>query len=41
MTFQHYELPDTVREGDIHVSGGIRIAWFKDPGGNVHALSNV
>ena len=41
VTFEHYQLPDTVREGDIHVSGGIRNAWFKDPDGNVHALSNV
>ena len=39
--FEHYQLPDTVREGDIHVSGGIRNAWFKDPDGNIHALSNV
>jgi catechol 2,3-dioxygenase-like lactoylglutathione lyase family enzyme len=41
VTFEHYQLPDTVREGDIHVSGGIRNAWFKDPDGNIHALSNV
>jgi catechol 2,3-dioxygenase-like lactoylglutathione lyase family enzyme len=41
VTFEHYELPDTVRKGDIHVSGGIRNAWFKDPDGNIHALSNV
>ena len=41
VTFEHYELPDTVRHGDIHVSGEIRIAWFKDPDGNIHALSNM
>jgi len=41
VTFEHYELPDTVREGDIHVSGEIRNAWFKDPDGNIHALSNM
>ena len=41
VTFEHYQLPDTVREGDIHVSGGIRNAWFKDPDGNIHALSSV
>ena len=41
VTFEHYDLPDTVREGEIHVSGGIRNAWFKDPDGNIHALSNV
>ena len=41
VTFERYELPDTVREGDIHLSGGIRNAWFKDPDGNIHALSNM
>ena len=38
VTFEHYELPDTVRRGDIHESGPIRNAWFKDPDGNIHAL---
>jgi catechol 2,3-dioxygenase-like lactoylglutathione lyase family enzyme len=41
VAFEHYELPDTVRKGDIHESGPIRNAWFKDPDGNIHALSNV
>jgi catechol 2,3-dioxygenase-like lactoylglutathione lyase family enzyme len=41
VTFEHYDLPDTVRKGDIHESGPIRNAWFKDPDGNIHALSNV
>src|SRR5262245_3063688 len=41
VTFERYDLPDTVREGDVHVSGGIRNAWFKDPDGNIHALSNM
>jgi catechol 2,3-dioxygenase-like lactoylglutathione lyase family enzyme len=41
VTFERYELPDTVKEGDIHVSGEIRNAWFKDPDGNIHALSNI
>ena len=40
VTFEHYGLPDTVRKGDIHESGEIRNAWFKDPDGNIHALSN-
>ena len=41
VAFEHYELPDTVRKGDIHESGPIRNAWFKDPDGNIHALSNL
>jgi catechol 2,3-dioxygenase-like lactoylglutathione lyase family enzyme len=41
VAFEHYELPDTVRKGDIHESGPIRNAWFKDPDGNIHGLSNL
>jgi catechol 2,3-dioxygenase-like lactoylglutathione lyase family enzyme len=41
VAFEHYELPDTVRKGDIHESGPIRNAWFKDPDGNIHAISNA
>jgi len=41
VTFEHYDLPGTVRTGDIHESGPIRNAWFKDPDGNIHALSSV
>ena len=40
MTFEHYELPDTKLEGDIHVSGHRRLAWLKDPDGNVLAFAN-
>ena len=34
-TFEQYDLPDTTREGDIHVMGDIRAVWFKDPDGNI------
>jgi catechol 2,3-dioxygenase-like lactoylglutathione lyase family enzyme len=40
VVFEHYDMPDTTREGDIHVAGNMRIAWFKDPDGNIHALAN-
>lgn len=40
VAFEHYpDLPDTKLEGDIHVSGDKRLAWFKDPDGNIHALA--
>ena len=39
--FEHYDLPDTRREGDIHVAGRIRNAWFKDPDGNIHGISSM
>jgi catechol 2,3-dioxygenase-like lactoylglutathione lyase family enzyme len=40
-TFEHYELPDTTREGDIHVMGDIRAVWFKDPDGNILNLVDM
>ncbi|GAA4357567.1 VOC family protein [Variovorax defluvii] len=38
--FEHYEMPDMRLEGDIHVSGDMRVAWFKDPDGNILNLIN-
>jgi hypothetical protein len=38
VTFEHYDFPETVREGDVHVAAGIRVAWFKDPDGNIHSV---
>ena len=41
VTFEHYEgLPDTTLEGDVHVSGDLRLAWLKDPDGNILARLN-
>lgn len=40
VTFEHYDLPDTRREGDVHVSGHIRVAWFTDPDGNILSIVN-
>jgi hypothetical protein len=36
--FEHYDLPNTTRKGDVHGSGNTKAAWFKDPDGNVLAL---
>jgi catechol 2,3-dioxygenase-like lactoylglutathione lyase family enzyme len=38
--FEHYDLPDTRREGDVHVAGHVKIAWFKDPDGNILSVVN-
>ncbi|WPB73770.1 VOC family protein [Archangium violaceum] len=35
VTFEHYDMPGTRLEGDIHVSSGMKVAWFKDPDGNI------
>src|SRR5687767_12070286 len=29
VTFEHYDLPDTTRQGDVHVAGKTRVAWLK------------
>src|SRR5262245_22742047 len=39
--FEHYDLPETTRIGDIHLAGRIKNAWFKDPDGNIHALVSM
>ena len=35
VTFEHYDMPNIKREGDIHVCGDMKVAWFKDPDGNI------
>jgi catechol 2,3-dioxygenase-like lactoylglutathione lyase family enzyme len=40
-TFEHYDLPDTTREGDIHKTGDFRAVWFKDPDGNILNVVSV
>jgi len=35
--FEHYDdLPGTRRAGDLHFAGKLKLAWFKDPDGNIH-----
>jgi len=38
--FEHYDLPGVVREGDAHVAGAFKGAWFKDPDGNILHILN-
>ena len=38
VAFEHYDMPETTLKGDVHVSGDMKVAWFKDPDGNIHAL---
>lgn len=39
VVFEHYDMPGTTREGDVHVSGRSKVAWFKDPDGNIHSIA--
>jgi len=38
IVFEHYDMPGTKLEGDIHVMDGMKAAWFKDPDGNILCL---
>jgi catechol 2,3-dioxygenase-like lactoylglutathione lyase family enzyme len=41
VTFERYDdLPDTTREGDVHLFGDLKAVWFKDPDGNILNLVN-
>jgi hypothetical protein len=40
LSFEHYDMPQLTRQGDIHEGGGTRVAWFKDPDGNIHSIAN-
>ena len=34
--FEHYDdMPGLDRDGDIYASEGMKVAWFKDPDGNI------
>jgi catechol 2,3-dioxygenase-like lactoylglutathione lyase family enzyme len=38
--FEHYEMPEMKRQGDVYVAGDMKVAWFKDPDGNILNLIN-
>jgi hypothetical protein len=40
VSFEHYDLPGTTRSGDVHMTGAIKTAWFKDPDGNILAIAS-
>ena len=35
VNFEHYDIPELKREGDVYVGGNMKVAWFKDPDGNI------
>jgi len=39
ISFEHYDFPNTRLEGDVHVMGKMKAAWFKDPDGNIINLA--
>jgi hypothetical protein len=38
VSFEHYDLPNLTGQGDLHVAGAMKVAWFKDPDGNLFSL---
>jgi catechol 2,3-dioxygenase-like lactoylglutathione lyase family enzyme len=40
VAFEHYDMPGLKREGDVHIGGPVRAAWFKDPDGNILCVMN-
>ena len=41
VTFEHYDMPNVTRQDDdIHVAGDMKVAWFKDPDGNILNIIN-
>lgn len=41
VAFEQYpDMPDVTMEGDVHVMGELKAAWFKDPDGNILNIVN-
>jgi catechol 2,3-dioxygenase-like lactoylglutathione lyase family enzyme len=40
VTFEHYDMPGVDRQGDVHIAGPMKVAWFKDPDGNILNVIN-
>ena len=38
VSFEHYDFPNMSRQGDLHVAGTMKAAWFKDPDGNIFSI---
>lgn len=40
VTFEHYDIPDMTRHGDVHFGENMKVAWFKDLDGNLLNLAS-
>ena len=38
--FEHYDMAGITRTGDVHEAGGMKLAWFKDPDGNINHIGS-
>src|SRR5947209_2349543 len=37
--FEHYEYPGAKYDGPVHIWGGMKAAWFRDPSGNILGIN--
>ena len=40
VSFEHYDLPGTTLHNDVHDGNSMKVAWFKDPDGNLLNLAS-
>ncbi len=40
IAFEHYDMPGVTQNGDVHVADDMKVAWFKDPDGNILNIAN-
>jgi catechol 2,3-dioxygenase-like lactoylglutathione lyase family enzyme len=41
IVFEHYDdMQGVMREGDVHIASDMKVAWFKDPDGNILNIVN-
>ena len=40
ISFEHYDMPEMKLEGDIYRHADFKVAWFKDPDGNILSIVN-
>lgn len=38
VSFERYDMPGLQLEGDIYYGGDMKVAWFKDPDGNILSI---
>ena len=38
-SFEHYSMDGMRLEGDVHVGAGMKVAWLKDPDGNILSIA--
>jgi catechol 2,3-dioxygenase-like lactoylglutathione lyase family enzyme len=40
VTFETYDMPEMEHKGDVYYGGDVKVAWFKDPSGNILSIQN-